>query len=300
MKEKNLRLADEVNKLIANILSSTGGVYLPQVGSFTIDEAGRSLLFTTKRQSRSVVVEIAERGGCSEKQASQVYEKWLALVKEGDKVTIAGIGVVEGEQFAVDPAMAAKLNPQPIKQPQKRESEEPKERSKGRLLWIAAVVVVVAIAIVSLAKSGDEQEAVVIEEPVEVIEPIVEVVEEQPIVVEESEQPARKVTKLRSRARYAPREQVMTALEQALAVSQEPMRYRVVCGVLHSSVNAGRLILDVKYRTAKDPIECRVYRYGESYMVTLFESDSFLECRNFLRERGAAMYDSVWICDRDK
>ncbi len=110
----------EVNKLIANALIADGGIYLPEIGSISIEtttpESGsaaptRDIILRDKELFKSLVAVISERGNCTLQQGEQVYKRWKDIVVTKESIVILGIGEVKGGKFITAPQMLNKLNP---------------------------------------------------------------------------------------------------------------------------------------------------------------------------------------------
>ncbi len=124
MEQQNSRMVAEVNKLIANALIKENGVFLPNLGSLSVETLApqskgkgamvgpsRAITFTTEEKHRPLMVVIAEYGNCTPNQAAQIYDKWLEAVKVGDDANIESIGQISGGEFFAAPEMLARLNP---------------------------------------------------------------------------------------------------------------------------------------------------------------------------------------------
>ncbi|MFR9588804.1 MAG: hypothetical protein SNF86_05290, partial [Rikenellaceae bacterium] len=76
-------------------------------------------------------------------------------------------------------------------------------------------------------------------------------------------------------------------------------RYFVVYGVYSSKLNAGRMVVDIMERTQGMGVACGAHlRNGSNYMVTVFESDSFRACNEFIEEKGKKFTDNkIWVLD---
>lgn len=86
------------------------------------------------------------------------------------------------------------------------------------------------------------------------------------------------------------------AAQAVQEVTDEPAslvsgRKYVVSGVFSTPENAARAISGV---VAKQPgLRCRVYRFGDKYMVSPFESDDADACARFIREQGGR-FPGMW------
>ena len=100
-------MVEEVNKIIYNMLIGGKGVLLPGVGTLYIERQGAKRIskdrllsprnavnFSSQAEGRSIVDEIVAIAGCSEEQARDIYDRWLAKTREGKRITIGGVGVL--------------------------------------------------------------------------------------------------------------------------------------------------------------------------------------------------------------
>ena len=117
-------MVSEVNKLIYNILISSGGVLLPEVGTIFIERKPATALskkrisapryelsFSSHRPATSIVDSIQLATNISEKEALDIYERWLDKVRVDGVVTIEGVGVLRNKSFVADRAILAQINP---------------------------------------------------------------------------------------------------------------------------------------------------------------------------------------------
>jgi hypothetical protein len=70
-----------------------------------------------------------------------------------------------------------------------------------------------------------------------------------------------------------------------------PGRTYVVWGVYSTEENARRAVAEARARLSDTNF--RIYFFGKKWMVSVFESDSAAECRDFMRNAGAGLKE-VW------
>ena len=117
-------MVSEVNKLIYNTLITSGGVLLPEVGTIFIERIPATALskkrisapryelsFSSHRPATSIVDSIQLATNISEKEALDIYERWLDKVRVDGVVTIEGVGVLRNKSFVADRAILAQINP---------------------------------------------------------------------------------------------------------------------------------------------------------------------------------------------
>ena len=152
-------MEEQVGRVVGNVLAAGGEIFLPEVGSLCVERRRaqrlsrrsvrppyRAVTFTPQRRGVSLVEEIARvltASGMSEAEAPQaaqeVYGRWLERVREGETLTVCGVGVLKQDRFTLDEAFDRRLNPQghaPVK-----------VRSAGRpdwVIWIGAAAVAAA------------------------------------------------------------------------------------------------------------------------------------------------------------
>ena len=155
-------MEEQVDRVVGNVLAAGGEIFLPEVGSLCVERRRaqrlsrrsvrppyRAVTFTPQRRGVSLVEEIARvltASGMSEAEAPQaaqeVYDRWLERVREGETLTVCGVGVLKQDRFTLDEAFDRRLNPQghaPVK-----------VRSAGRsdwVIWIGAAAVAAAVGI---------------------------------------------------------------------------------------------------------------------------------------------------------
>ena len=300
-------MTEQVGRLVGNLLAGGGEVFLPGVGSLyterrsarridrrTVLPPHRVVSFTSQQRGASLVDEIArvmrEGGEASQADpqaaAQEVYDRWLARAQEENLLTVEGVGVLALKNFTPDEAFERRLNPQ---------GREPvKIRAPRRFdwaLWIGVAAILVALIYGGrefLMLSGEPEavatEAVETERadmpaPVEAPDALAEVPQaELPTAGEEFPQSPGTASS------EAPVPE-MTPAAEAQAESGEPMnllsgRHYVVLGVFSTTENAGRALREI---AAKEPaFRCRIYRFGEKFMVSPFSSDNSGPCAQFI------------------
>lgn len=300
-------MTEQVGRLVGNLLAGGGEVFLPGVGSLyterrpaqridrrTVLPPYRVVLFTSQQRGASLVDEIAramrEGGEASEADpqaaAQEVYDRWLARAREANLLTVEGVGVLAFKNFTTDEAFERRLNPQ---------GREPvKIRAPRRFdwaLWIGVAAILVALIYGGrefLMLSG-EPEAVVSEtvaaERADTLAPV-----EAPDALAgapQAELPAAGEVFPQPAGTASPGASVpeTTPVAETQAEPGEPMallsgRHYVVLGVFSTTENAGRALREI---AAKEPaFRCRIYRFGEKFMVSPFSSDRSEPCVQFI------------------
>ena len=145
-------MVDEVNRLVGNLLAAGSGVFLPGVGSLFVERRGarrlskrtvlppcRVVSFSSQQQGVSLADELARTLHCDAAGAQDVYDRWLSRTREGDVLTIEGVGVLKFKNFTLAPAFDRLLNPQ---------GHEPVRIKPARrldwALWVGIAAIVIA------------------------------------------------------------------------------------------------------------------------------------------------------------
>ena len=304
-------MTEQVGRLIGNLLAGGGEVFLPGVGSlYTERQSARRLdrrtvlppcrvvAFTSQERGVSLVGEIArvmreEGEDAPDAAAQEVYDRWLARAREANLLTVEGVGVLAFKNFTPDEAFERRLNPQ---------GREPvKIRVPRRFdwaLWLGVAAIAVALVyggkeflMLYSAEPETVTETVAAERPdslaaapVELPDALAEAPEtELPAAGESFPQPAGTASPEPSVPQTASAE---SGTAEAHPAPGEPMdllsgRHYVVLGVFSTPENAERAIGEI---AAKEPsFRCRIYRFGEKFMVSPFSSDDAGMCAQFIR-----------------
>ena len=144
----------EVNKIIAGELLNHRSVVIPGVGTLYVAHRGARRLsrqkiaaprneidFRPSEEGVSLVELIRRAAGCDEAQAQAVFGRWLAKTREGEVLTLEGIGILRHRAFTPEPAFAAQLNPAG------EEVVTLQPRMNRAVVAIAVAAIVVAVAV---------------------------------------------------------------------------------------------------------------------------------------------------------
>lgn len=297
-------MVGEVNKIIYNMLISGKGVFLPEVGTLYIERQGarkiaknkllspRNIVsFTSQTQAPSLVDEIVSVAGCEPSQAQDIYERWLQKTREGEVVTIEGIGVLNRKSFSTESAFASAINPKGVK------TLVVRRKSSAWLYILCAVCVAIALGFFAYIMWGDKLN-----------EPAKKVTAEQAVessadgVITADSVAVSEVTASESAVATASTESVSTsAIPSTTAVevvkpSNKEFAYYVVMGVFSTEQNAERAVAQAKNKMPE--AECAILPFkGDKFMVTLFGSDSMAECNDFVKS-GREVYSDLWIYNK--
>ena len=269
-------MVNEVNKLIYNALAEHNAVTLPRIGSLSIVrreakiEGSRvvaptfAVEFKSAEGGVSLCEIIASVANISAAEAEDIYLRWLDKVREGNTLTISGVGTLRDRSFIVDTTLAKTLN---------LGSSAPLKihtRSRKPYLLIAAVVVILLGIGAYLFVSNDRVATPIVEEPVtiavaETPEPIVEEVIEE--VFTPQPEPKR-------------------------WVDSDDIRHWVVVGSYSTRENAERAVEDI---LSKQQAECcDILTLGKMFAVAVYGSDDKEECERFVRDNRHEFKQS-WV-----
>ena len=142
-------MVNEVNKLIYNTLAEHNAVVLPRVGSLGVVrrmakmEGNRvvaptfAVEFSSAEEGVSLCDVIASVANISSSEAEDIYLRWLDKVKEGNTLTISGVGTLRDKSFVTDTELHKALN--------LADKTPIKIHSRIRKPYIALATVVVAL-----------------------------------------------------------------------------------------------------------------------------------------------------------
>ncbi|MEF2792725.1 MAG: hypothetical protein U0N09_08240, partial [Alistipes dispar] len=230
----------------------------------------------------------------------EVYGRWLERVREGETLTVCGVGVLKQDRFTLDEAFDRRLNPQghaPVK-----------VRSAGRsdwVIWIGAAAVAAAVGIGgysylttrperSVAVSADRNPSAGVAGDAAVGQ---ETVAAGTAGSAAGAATAGKTAGTDSGAAVTARQTVRTESRPASRpagtepASMTSKRSYVVLGVFSTPENAARAARNAA--SGDVAVTCGVYRFGAKFMVSPFESDDPEACALFIRAH-AERFPGMW------
>ena len=269
-------MVNEVNKLIYNTLAEHNAVVLPRVGSLGVVrrmakmEGNRvvaptfAVEFSSAEEGVSLCDVIASVANISSSEAEDIYLRWLDKVKEGNTLTISGVGTLRDKSFVTDTELQKALN-LADKTPIKIYS-----RKRKPYLAIAAVVVALLGVGAYLFLTNDR-----VASPAPT--PTEEVVVEE-VVVAESE----------------PITETQTEIEPAPVrwIDRDDIRHWVVVGSYSTTENAERAVEDILRR--QDAECCDILTLGKMYAVAVYGSSDKADCERFVRDNRDKFKQS-WV-----
>lgn len=323
-------MTEQVARLIGNLLAGGGTLLLPGVGTLYVERQAarridrrhvvppcRRVQFSSQERGTSLVDEIARvlkvngvRPENPVPEAQKVYDRWIAQVREGDTLTIVGIGVLRFKDFRVDPEFDRRLNPQghePVR------VEAP--RRFDAVLWIGIVAIVCVLGGTAwwwfgLKQSGDAAMVARVAERAAASRQIAAKSASEGAVTEAAaatdsiadsavvtSEPAAtpgpgEVPTPSAATSEAVREPAeRTASSEPGAVRLTSGRHYVVMGVFSSEQNAERAVREASAKEVA--MTCGIYRFGAKFMVSPFESDDPEACKLFIRAH-AERFPGMW------
>ncbi len=299
-------MVSEVNKIISNTLLIKRSIQLPQIGSLYVEslpaqltKEGKSILptrsvlrFTQQIIGESIIDEISKVGGCSEEVATTIYNRWCDSVKQQGEVVIGGVGVISQDGvFSYDKIINERLNPT------KPRSIGVKRQRRDTWIWIvSSIVAALVIGFVVFQYSGSwistsrpEPSKVLVAKETKDIEATTADSELEEVVV------TNKAVEESAKQENVVEQQEAKIQEVVSSQVGSGAKYRVVYGVFSVSANIERAKSTVaKYNAS---IECRVYPYGKSEMVSIFESNNIEDCQTFIAS-NKGLSEGLWIDKR--
>lgn len=318
-------MEEQIGRLIGNLLAGGGEVFLPGVGTLYTERRGaqrinrrsvvppcRVVAFTSQQQGVSLVDEIARLMRESaeyenpETEAQAVYDRWIARVQEANLLTVEGVGVLRYKTFTTEEAFDRRLNPQ---------GHEPvRIRAPRRFdwaLWVGVAAIAVALvyggreflllypertkpeAVAEVPEKSDTlavtpgtnlptgEQSVVRETAPEAGYPAGESVA-PPTVVGQGDAPDAVAAATRTSGDTETQKTPMALLSG---------RHYVVLGVFSTPENAARAVRQAEAK--ESGLRCRIYYFGEKFMVSPFSSDDAEVCAQFVRAQGERFAD-MW------
>lgn len=267
-------MVNEVNKLIYNTLAEHNAVVLPRVGSLGVVrrmakiEGNRvvaptfAVEFSSAEEGVSLCDIIASLANISSSEAEDIYLRWLDKVKEGNALTISGVGTLRDKSFVTDAELQKALN-LVDKAPIKIHS-----RSRKPYLAIAAVLVALLGIGVYLFLANDR-----VASPAPT--PIEEVVVDEVVVAEPE-----------------PITEIEIETAPARWIDRDDIRHWVVVGSYSTTENAERAVEDILRRQYAEC--CDILTLGKMYAVAVYGSSDKADCERFVRDNRDKFKQS-WV-----
>lgn len=280
-------MVKEIDKTIFNALASGKDIYLPEVGSLVtvcrkaVRRSGKSIVppqrsvsFTEKACGESVTDAISRAAGIDAEKSRALYNEWRRKAQNDGVLTVEGVGTLKDGVFTVDSGFAALLNPQGA------EPTALNPRSSAGVYISAAFGMLITLCIAGYIWYGSVRSDI----PAEV----------RAVAATETPVPTAEAVETSEAA-----EDVEKAEEVVAPRQDEPYeivrtsagRSYVVLGIYSTEENARKA---VELAAAKSDAACRIYRYADKYMVSIYEDAERAECNRFMRT-ASADYPDLWI-----
>ena len=312
-------MVEEVNKIIYNMLIGGKGVLLPGVGTLFIERQGarriskdrllsprNAVNFSSQAEGRSIVDEIVAIAGCSEEQARDIYDRWLAKTREGKRITIGGVGVLNDKSFSPEAGFNAAINPGGVK------TLVVRRRSNAWLYAVSGICVAVAICVGAYMMWGEKLfggvSVVGSDAQTEMTAQAADSASVAPGVAGDSlsmtsvsaETADTSAPTTSSAPTSAPESATATPAGSAAATdsavntaaTKTAYRFWVVAGVFSTEQNASRA-LEMAGKNIKD-MDGRIVPFKGKFIAALFGSDSRADCNAFARSYKD-IYPDLWI-----
>lgn len=284
-------------------------MYLPDVGSLIVRRNGAArissgrlvppfadVVFSRELRGEVLTDIIASKANVSQERATEIYRQWLQHATVGEVVLIGGVGEIRDGKFITDKNFDNMANPEG------RNEVRINPVTNYILLSFALLCIVFAVGVAgyifyseqvfsSMMGKGDTPQTVVVEAvvpaPVETSnapsDELSAVVAEDPQINVGETEPAAEPEPER------PLEGLNGVLPMTAGYSY------AVWGVYIEFANAEEGMKTVNRRF--DDIDSRIYRYGDRYMVALYERPTRSECVRIvenLKERSKS-FGEVWV-----
>ena len=298
----------QIDNLIYNTLADGRDVCLPETGSLVVRRKGAvqlsarrllppqtDIVFSKERRGEVLTDIIASVAGVSQERATDIYRQWLQNRRHEGAVAIEGVGEIRDGKFAIDKQLDNLINPMGKKEIRIR------PLTNWALISFAVLCLLFAIGVAGYIIYSERMFAdkmdkasvgrsAVVQTQTPAVEPIEQTAEQEPA---EAELPVgTEAPSVAEQPGVAEAEQPVVT-DAVLPLSAG--RSYAVWGVYIERANAeaGQRAVNRRY----SDIDARIYRYGERYMVALFDRDTRSGCVReveALKERSRA-FGEVWV-----
>lgn len=297
----------QIDNLIFNILAGGHDLYLPDVGSLIVRRNGAArissgrlvppfadVVFSRELRGEVLTDIIASKANVSQERAAEIYRQWLQHATVGEVVLIGGVGEIRDGKFITDKNFDNMANPEG------RNEVRINPVTNYILLSFVLLCIVFAVGVAgyifyseqvfsSMMGKGDIPQTYVVESVV-------------PVPADTASVPSDE-----SSAAVAEEQRVQAAEEKSVVEPERPLEglngvlpmtagySYAVWGVYIEFANAEEGMKTVNLRF--DDIDSRIYRYGDRYMVALYERPTRSECVRIvenLKERSKS-FGEVWV-----
>ena len=293
-------MVSEVNKLIYNTLITSGGVLLPEVGTIFIERKSATALskkrisapryelsFSSHRPATSIVDSIQLATNISEKEALDIYGRWLDKVRIDGVVTIEGVGVLRNKSFVADSTLLSQLNPS-------NSAVIEVVTKKNRVALYFAPILLMIVAIIAGVKyfaqpscnnqtndvAAEVTESGVVSQPEQNVAPVIE---EKNLISEDIEV----VEPVVDKATQEPEPEVIDDWRE-----NSDIRHWTVIGSYSTEDNANRAIANLEKQHPH--LKFSSFKLGSMYAVSPFGSTDRETCEEFVSNYRDD-FKQIWI-----
>lgn len=301
-------IEEEIGRIVRHRLAAEETVLLPGIGSLGIRRTParrlsatriappcRSVEFSSAEQGVPLVDTIARAAACTPEQAQDAYRRWLDKSRDpqSGRLTIVGVGTLFQKSFRPDPAFDRLLNPQ---------GREVRTLRRTTPWWLWSLS---TLGIVFLAAAGifwldpvTRWPEWFSSAPAAVEMPLPTPVEKPDTTAATAPQPA---THAADSTATVAAETVPAAPAEERPAEEEIVRTRsgesyVVLGIFSSERNARRAIEQaVAQNESLTEADCRIFLYGDKFLVSLGEAESREEAQAEAARRRKSGLPEVWV-----
>lgn len=301
-------IEEEIGRIVRHRLAAEETVLLPGVGSLGVRRTParrlsatriappcREVEFSSAERGVSLVDTIARAASCTPEQAQGAYRRWLdkSLDPQSRQLEIVGVGTLFQKSFRPDPAFDRLLNPQ---------GREVRTLRRTTPWWLWSLS---TLGIIFLAAAGifwldpvTRWPEWFSSTPATVEMPLLTPTREIETIAETTPQPTAPVADTTA---AAPAETVPAAPTEERPAAEEIIRTRsgesyVVLGIFSSERNARRAIEQAVAQTESlTEADCRIFLYGDKYLVSLGEAESREEAQVEAARHRKAGLPEVWV-----
>lgn len=309
-------MVEEVNKIIYNMLIGGKVVLLPGVGTLYIERQGarriskdrllsprNAVNFSSQSdEGSSIVDEIVAIAGCGEEQARDIYDRWLSKTREGKRLTIGGVGVLNDKSFSPEPGFNAAINPGGVK------TLVVRQRNNTWLYAVSGVCAAVALCVGIYMLAGDSLfggvsvvdgsdagpvAATVAGDSTQLAQPVTgDSLSAAAAVTPAAEGAAAQQTAVTAQSAPAATATPSAPTAEETAAASADYRFWVVAGVFSTEQNASRA-LEQAAKHIKD-MDGRIVPFKGKFIAAVYGSDKRTDCNAFAKSYSD-IYPDLWI-----
>lgn len=309
-------MVEEVNKIIYNMLIGGKVVLLPGVGTLYIERQGarriskdrllsprNAVNFSSQSdEGSSIVDEIVAIAGCGEEQARDIYDRWLSKTREGKRLTIGGVGVLNDKSFSPEPGFNAAINPGGVK------TLVVRQRNNTWLYAVSGVCAAVALCVGIYMLAGDSLfggvsvvdgsdagpvAATIAGDSTQLVQPVSgDSLSAAAAVTPAAEGAAAQQTAVTAQSAPAATATPSAPTPEETAAASADYRFWVVAGVFSTEQNASRA-LEQAAKHIKD-MDGRIVPFKGKFIAAVYGSDKRTDCNAFAKSYSD-IYPDLWI-----